>query len=205
MLYAYAGRHAEAQGAIERSRRALLELGQRTVHAAMSMNAGWVALLAGEPERAEHELHSGAEVLEAAGETGFLSTVAAVLAEVLFRLDRGEEAEEWTLRSERATKPEDVTSQVLWRSTRAKVLARRGDATEALRLSAEAVEWTRRTDGLPFVGDTLAARGEALQLLGRTADARRALEEAVAVYERKGIVPSIERTQALLAELASAR
>jgi hypothetical protein len=43
-----------------------------------------------------------------------------------------------------------------------------------------------------------------LQLLGRTEEARAAYEEALAVYERKGIVPSIERTQTALAELRPA-
>src|SRR5206468_2088180 len=38
LLYAFAGRHEEAKQTIERSRRALLELGQGTLHAAMSMN-----------------------------------------------------------------------------------------------------------------------------------------------------------------------
>jgi tetratricopeptide (TPR) repeat protein len=201
LLYSFAGRHDEAQETIERSRRALLELGQRTIHAGMSMNAGWIALLADEPARSEQDLREGADVLEAAGETGFLSTVAATLAEVLYRLGGDEEAEEWTRRSEQASSPEDVLSQALWRSTRAKVLARRGKAEESLRLSAEAVEWAQRSDGLPFIGDCLAARAEVLQMLGRLEEARQVLEEALAVYERKGIAPSIERTLALLAEI----
>lgn len=204
LLEAFAGHHDRARELIERSRRAVLELGQRNNHASMSMFAGWIALLAGEPERVEHDLRAGAEVLEAAGESGRLSTVEATLAEVLYRLDRDEEAEEWTRRSEEITSPEDVLSQAMWRSTRAKVLARRGEADEALRLSAEAIEWVRRTDGLAFLGDTLFARAEVLRLLGHHEDARPVLEEALAVYERKGIVPSIERTRALLSELAVA-
>jgi hypothetical protein len=42
-----------------------------------------------------------------------------------------------------------------------------------------------------------------LEVLGRD-EARSAYEEALAVYERKGIVPSIERTQTALAELGPA-
>jgi tetratricopeptide (TPR) repeat protein len=200
LLYAYAGRHEEAAETIAGARRALLELGQRTLHAAMSMNIGWIALLAGDPERAESDLREGAEVLEAGGETGTLSTVAAVLAEVLCELDRDQEAEEWTHKSEQLTAPDDLLSQAMWRSTRAKLLARRGEA-EALRLSAEAVDWIRRSDGLAFLGDALFARGQVLGLLGRPEEARRVLEEALAVYERKGVVPSIERTRDALAAL----
>jgi class 3 adenylate cyclase/tetratricopeptide (TPR) repeat protein len=205
VLYAYAGRHEEAEETIERARRALLELGHGTLHAAMSMSAGWIALLAGEPERAEADLRAGAEVLEAGGETGALSTVAAVLAEVLYQLARDREAEDWTRRSEQLTAPDDLLSQAMWRAARAKVLARRGeaDADEALQLSAEAVDWSRQSDGLGFLGDTLSARAEVLRLLGRTDEARPVFEEALEVYERKGIVPSIERTREALAALGA--
>jgi class 3 adenylate cyclase/tetratricopeptide (TPR) repeat protein len=200
VLYAYAGRHAEAAETIESARQALLELGERTHEA---MNVAWIALLAGHPDRAESELRTAAEVLEAAGERGDFSRVAAVLAEVLYRLGRDEEAEEWARRSERATLPEDIVSQARWRSTRANALARRGETDEALRLSAEAVEWSRRSDGLPLLGDCLLARGEVLRMLGRDEEARPVLEQALAVYERKGIVPSIERTRTALDECTS--
>jgi tetratricopeptide (TPR) repeat protein len=127
--------------------------------------------------------------------------VAAVLAEVLYRLGRDEEAQEWTWQSEQASSAEDVLSHSLWRATRAKVLARRGEADEALRLAAKAVGWARRSDGLPPLGDSLVARGEVLRLIGRDNDARPVLEEALAVYKRKGIAPSIERTKLALAEI----
>jgi class 3 adenylate cyclase/tetratricopeptide (TPR) repeat protein len=200
-LYAFAGRHEDAEEAIERARRHLIELGQEIEHAGLSMELGWIALLAGRPERAERELRAGAKMLEVAGERGSLSTVAAVLAEVLYRLGRDEEAEEWTQRSERATSPEDLLSQALWRCTRAKVLARRGDARQAVQFSGEAVDWACQSESLQLLGDCLFDRAEVLRLLGRQAEARPLLEKALAVYERKGIVPSIERTRALLAEI----
>ena len=202
LLYAFAGRHEEAEQAMERSRRVRMELGQEIDHAGLSLDLTWIALLAGRPERAEPELRAAAEVLERAGEEGFLASVAAFLAEVLYRLGRDKEAEEWTQRSEQATSPEDVEAQAMWRTTRARLLARRGKAEEALRLSAEAVEWIRRSDNLQVFGDCLSNRAEVLRLLGRPDEARPILEEALSVYERKGIVPSIERTRALLAESA---
>jgi class 3 adenylate cyclase/tetratricopeptide (TPR) repeat protein len=201
LLYGFAGRLEEAERAIEHAKRALLDLGHRTLEASLSMDSGWIALLAGQPERAEKDLRNGAAVLEAAGESGVLSTVAAVLAEVLYRLDRNEEADEWTRTSERTASSEDILSQVLWRSTRAKVLARRGESVQALRLSVEATDRARRSDDLPVIGDSLFDHAEVLRLVGRGHEARAVLEEALAVYERKGIVPSIERTRALLAEI----
>jgi tetratricopeptide (TPR) repeat protein len=205
MLYAFAGRASEAERAIERRRRTLLELGQRMQHARHSMHVGWISLLAERPERAEQELRAGAELLEAGGERAWLSTVAAVLAEVLFRLERDDEAEEWTRRSEHAASPEDALSQAMWRSTRAKVLARRGEAKEALRLSGQAVEQARQGDNLHLLGDCLSSRAEVLRLLGREDEGRPFLEEALAAYARKGILPSIEHTRMLLAKIRPAR
>jgi hypothetical protein len=63
-----------------------------------------------------------------------------------------------------------------------------------------------KSDGLAFLGDMLAAaRGEVLRLLGRHDEARLVLEEALTIYERKGIVPSTERMRALLAQIAALR
>jgi len=201
LLYAFAGRDAEAQEAIERSRRALFDLGHLSLHASMGMNAGWIALLAGRLEEAEEVLRESAEALEAGGETGPLSTVAAILAEVLFRRGLVDEAEEWSRRAEQHSSPEDVMCEAQWRAVRAKVLASRGAADDALRLSAEAVEHAGRSDDPPLMGDTLFARAETVQMVGRLDDARAAYADALAVYERKGVVPSIEQTKRALAEL----
>jgi class 3 adenylate cyclase/tetratricopeptide (TPR) repeat protein len=198
LLYAFAGRQDEAKLTIERARRALLELGYVQLHAGMSMNAGWIAQLGGDPARAEDDLRAGAQVLDEAGERGLLSTVAATLADVLYELGRDDEALEWTDKSKQACQPEDILSHAMWRSTRAKLLAKRGKSNDALQLSAEAVEWARKSDGVVFLANTLTARGEVLQLVGSDEQARAVLEEAIALYERKGVVPAIERTRALL-------
>jgi hypothetical protein len=44
----------------------------------------------------------------------------------------------------------------------------------------------------------LTARGEVLRLVGNDQQARAMLEEALALYEHKGVVPAIARTRALL-------
>jgi tetratricopeptide (TPR) repeat protein len=205
LLYAYAGRNDDAEQAMARSRRVRVELGQEVDHAGLTLDLTWIALLAGRPEKAEPELRAAAELLERAGEQGLLASVAALLGEVLYRLRRDEEAAEWTWRGEQAMLPEDVEAQASWRSTGAKILARRGEAEEALRLSAEAVEWVRRSDSPQMIGDCLSDRAEVLLLLGRPDEARPLVEEALGVYERKGIVPAIERTRELLAEISAQR
>ena len=196
LLYAFAGRFDDAEQAMDRSRRVRMELGQKLDHAVLSLDLGWIALLAGRPERAEPELRAAADTLQRrGGDNDVFAGVAATLAEVLYRLGRDVEAEDWTRRSERALPHESY-----WGATRAKVLARRGETDEALRLSAEAVEFARRSDSLMDIGDSLRDRAEVLRLLGRPDEERPILEEALAVYERKGIVPSIEQTRARLAE-----
>jgi class 3 adenylate cyclase/tetratricopeptide (TPR) repeat protein len=200
LLHAYAGHREQAAETVAAADRSLLELIQQTTD---SMNVGWIAMLDGDPGRAEAELRAAADALAATGWHEF-ANVSAVLAEVLCRLARDEEAEEWTRRSERASLPEQVLSQAQWRSTRAKVLAARGETEDASRLASEAVVWARRSDGLPLLGDTLFARGDVLRLLGRPGDARTAYEEALEVYQHKGIIPSIERAKQALAELVPA-
>jgi len=53
LLYAFAGRHGDAERAIERSRRRFLELGQKIDHAWESVDLASIAIYAGRPERAE--------------------------------------------------------------------------------------------------------------------------------------------------------
>ena len=199
LLYAYAGRFDDAEQAMDRSKRVRMELGQKLDHASLSLDLGWIALLAGRPEWAEPELRAAADTLQSAGDKDFFAAVAATLAEVLYRLGRDAEAEDWSRRSEHAA-PHDP----YWGSTRAKVLARRGETDEALRLSAEAVARARRSDSPQLIGDSLRDRAEVFQLLGRPDEERPSLEEALALYERKGILPSIEEARQRLEELEDA-
>jgi class 3 adenylate cyclase/tetratricopeptide (TPR) repeat protein len=199
LLLAFAGRDAEAEQAIGRYRSTALERGQRTYYAGAAEAVGLIALLAGKPERAEDALREGVGILDAAGDSVRMAGVGAVLAEVLYRTGREAEAEEWTRRAEQSGSVE-VRMQAAWRSTRAKLMARRGEE-QADQLAADAVEWASRTDNLALLADCLAARAETLQLLGRPDEARRVYEEALAVYKRKGVVRSIERTRKALAEL----
>jgi class 3 adenylate cyclase/tetratricopeptide (TPR) repeat protein len=148
--------------------------------------AGWVELLAGDPAGAERELRRGYETLSAIGEVSLLSTVAGMLAEAIYAQGRYEEAERLTRISEDSAGDEDVYTHVLWQSVRAKVLARQGDMTEALRLAHASAILVETTDSLHLRWHTLMSGAEVLELAGRTADAEAAAREAVRVAERKG-------------------
>ena len=87
------------------------------------------------------------------GETGILSTLAALLAEAVLAQGRDAEAEELTRTSEAAATEEDAASQIAWRTVRAVALARRNDVVEAERLAREAVALAAETDFLVMHGD----------------------------------------------------
>jgi ATP/maltotriose-dependent transcriptional regulator MalT len=69
--------------------------------------------------------------LEAMGERSYLSTAAALLAHALCARGELVEAERFSQRSEEAAARDDMFSQVLWRSARAKIHAHSGDLAEA--------------------------------------------------------------------------
>ena len=80
------------------------------------------------------------------------------------------------------------------------MLAGRGDS-RALKLAADAVKLSRRTDFVNVQADALVDFAVAMRLLGREEYALPALTEALSLYKVKGNVVSATRLQPLLAEL----
>jgi class 3 adenylate cyclase/tetratricopeptide (TPR) repeat protein len=152
----------------------------------LAQAVGWVELLAGEPAAAERELRHGYGILTSIGEVTFLSTAAGILAEALYAQGKDDEAERFTHISEESAGAEDVYSQVLWRSVRAKALARKGELREARRLADEAAAFLEATDSLHLRWHALMSRAETLRLDGRLREAEAALEAAIRVAEAKG-------------------
>jgi class 3 adenylate cyclase/tetratricopeptide (TPR) repeat protein len=201
MLQAKGGDFDTARSMYARALAIVEELGMRVHLSGLAMGFGWIELLAGTPDAAEPVLRRADALLEEIGEKSYRSTAAAVLAEVVYQQDRYVEAEELTRLSEELAAPDDLASQIGWRSVRAKALARRGQFAEADRLGLEAVEIAARTDGLDWQADALIDLAEVLRLAGRPDEAAARLQEALLLQEAKGVVPAVERTRALLAEL----
>lgn len=149
-------------------------------------------------------LREGFELLESFGETGYLSTIAFTLAEAIYRQKRYEEAERFSEVSEQTAAPQDLSSQVGWRSTRATVLAQRGEAEKAEDLAREAVDIARRTDYLNMHAAALLALADVLTIGGRPAQAFPIIEEARVLYDHKGNLVMAEKARTLLAELREA-
>lgn len=204
LLHGMAGRFDDARRCRSRSTELAREFGDRLNLAATVMVDGWIELLAGEPERAEQVLRPAAEALIEMGETAYLSTVAAELAQALYDQARYDEAETWTKTSEQAASPDDTASEMTWRATRGRVLARRGDFEAGEALAREAVEIGRATDDPRSLADCLLQLAEVLELAGLREKAIPLAEEALGLYEQKGILPSIEQAKARLARLLAA-
>ena len=195
------GRFDDARALIARSRSILEEVSLPVwVAGPLAQMSGWVEILAGDPAAAEPELRAGAKTLQEIGELPWLSTVAGILAEAIYAQGRYDEVEEWLRTSEEAAGTEDVYSQSLLRSIKAKLLARRGEAEEVERLGREAVALTEPTDFLFMRAFALLSLGDALVTTGRRDRAVSVLNRALEVCERKGFTVGADRARELLAK-----
>jgi len=191
------GRRLVAEG-----RQTLSELGFTLLVATSAQEAFYVEMLAGDTTEALRLGRESYAVLQEMGERSYLSTAAALLAHALCIQGELDEGEEYSRVSEGAAAREDAFSQVLWRAARGKIRARRGQAAEAEALGREAVARVEQTDLLNTQGDTLADLAEVLVLGGRPREAVEVLEQAAAVFERKGNLASLERVRRTARELA---
>ena len=204
-LYAMRGEFDRARDAYRRAESSLDELGRKVLAASVSQDASEVEMLAGDPEAAERELRRGYHILEEVGERYLMSTVVALLAQAVYAQGRYSDADDLANLAEAMTTEDDVVSQALWRSIRAKLLARDGKADEAEAIGAEAVELLRTTDSLERQAQALEHLADARAIAGRLETAADALTEAIELYERKGNEVSAERARrALPAETSSA-
>ena len=116
-----------------------------------------------------------------------LSTVAALLAQALCEQGRLGEAEASLAVTRELAEEDDIESQILWRTARAKVRARQGDGgDEARRLADEALALAADTDDIDVQGDVHADYGAVLVRLGSTDEAAIQFVEARELYARKG-------------------
>jgi len=132
--------------------------------------------------------------LERAGETFYLSTMAALLSRVVRDQGRDEEALVLSRRAEEATAADDVESLALWQSIRAPILARAGKLAEAESLARSAVELSLKSDAPQMQADSLSELAAVLLQANRPEEARQAIEKAISIYQVKGDVVSAARS-----------
>jgi tetratricopeptide (TPR) repeat protein len=203
-LEALRGDFDTARSLVGTARERYLELGQRTRAAEIvdPVEAG-IDLLAGNVLAAEAVFRASCERLQAMQAFSPLATRAAQLAEALFRLGRHVEADEWTRVSEKHTRADDIGAQFSWRGVRAKLEARRGNAETAEALAREGVALAERTDAVNQHAAALLDLADVLRIAQRSDEAVPIVENALALFERKGNVPAARRARDLLAELSN--
>jgi tetratricopeptide (TPR) repeat protein len=159
--------------------------------------SGWAEILADDPGAAERDLRWGVETLRGIGELSWLSTTAAFLAEALYSQGRLDEADEYVGVSQETAGSEDIFSQVLLRTVRAKIEAHRGRPDDAESSAREAVSIAGASDSLLLQGEALTSLAYVLGFAGRLEEGEAALTDAVRVCEHKGNTAGAARARSL--------
>ena len=145
-------------------------------------------MLAGDLAAAERELRRDDEALAAIGEQYFRSTIAGLLAQVLVAQGRLPEASEYAAICQELASGDDLWSQVLWRTARARIEAHAGDLAAAERLAAEAVELADSTVDIELAADARVGQADVLVRGAEPEAAAAPLREALQRYDQKGDV-----------------
>ncbi len=157
-----------------------------TVDAAVSHPEVFVAVLAGDLDRAERHLRSGRRLLEQMGERAVLASTESYLAQVTLLTGRAAEADRLARRCASLATEDDAWAQAAWRQVRARVLAGRGQAQRALEYARQAVEIAMTTDHLNTQADSLVDLAFVLDAAGLSDEAVASHERAIEIYEAKG-------------------
>jgi len=180
------------------------EFGLTMQRAVYSMDVGFAYALADDLDEAERVLRDGHGFLADIGDTGSRCTVDGLLADVLVRMGRYEEASAFAAESRAIAGVDDLDAQPRWRTALARVHSVRGEHDHAEALAREAVAVVEPIDLLVKV-TAFDALGDVLARAGKTDEAAAALERAIALHEQKGNVVSAARSRAALDGLRAAR
>ena len=180
------------------SRPMLEDYGAVVLAASTCLTSGRVELLAGDLDAAESELRRDYDKLLSLGELYYRPCVAVWLAQTLYAQDRLDEAEELARSAAEIAAEDDIESQAVWRSVEAKILARRGDTRESVRLAREAAALLGKTDDILARSDALVDLAEVLRTVGDEGEALVALDGALELCRRKQITIQVERIEQML-------
>ena len=173
------------------------EFGLRFRRATQSFVGAQIELLAGDATAAERELRASSGAFDEIGAATSATTHRALLAEVVARLGRLDEAEELAQQVAGESSSDDLISQVLSRSALARVRAREGSAHEAVELATEARRLLADAEFPQLAIAVLTAAAEAAAAADEGAEAERLLAEARRIAEAKGAVASLAQLAAV--------
>jgi hypothetical protein len=173
------------------------EFGLRFRRATQSFVGAQIELLAGDTAAAERELRASSGAFDEIGAATSATTHRALLAEVVARLGRLDEAEELARQTAAEAPAEDMIAQVLARSSLARVRAREGAAQAAVELATEARRLLADAEFPQLSITALTAAAEAAAAADDAPDAERLLAEARRIAEAKGAVASLAQLAAV--------
>jgi tetratricopeptide (TPR) repeat protein len=204
MLLARLGRIDEARLLYEQAARTIAERGLTRSLDMIEHNGMDIERVAGNAVVAEEYGRRLAAQLESDDEQAYLSTTVCQWGQALYDLSRYDEALDCAERGRLLGSEGDAITQMLWRQVKAKVLARRGELAEAQTLARAAVAEGEGTEMLDSQAAARVDLAEVLVLAGDRVEATRALEQAAALYARKGNVMGERNVRKQLAELGAA-
>ena len=172
------------------------EFGLRFRRATQSFVGAQIELLAGDVSAAERELRASSSAFDEIGAATSATTHRALLAEVVARLGRLEEAEELSQRVAAETPRQDLLTNVLWRCVLARVRAREGSAEEAVALATDARSLLGSAEFPQLAIAALTAAAEAAAAADESAEAELFLAEARTIAEAKGAAASLAQLEA---------
>jgi tetratricopeptide (TPR) repeat protein len=206
-IRALAGRFEEARGWLTKATSDLNELGVDTLDP--HITAGLIELMADEPERAEQRFRALYDWRSSGGDEAspkFKRLAAARLSQALQAQGRLADAEQMV--SEASDSPEGYHpwADTIARGTMARILAQRGQSSEAVKLATRVVAEARTAgiESLPMLyGGALEDLAFALLEASDFGAAREVLTDALERYERKEYAPGVARVRSILDAIAA--
>jgi len=198
-LLAMDGDFERARELAERSVAVCTELGLLRRVVGVRESFAMIELFSGRLDAAEEQLRLARATLLDLGSPPELGSIAAMLADVLTRLGRFDEAEPLVTEARDRTGITDVFGQVIRRRAAARLACYRGNLGEAEELVQEATAIAARTDALNVQADLCVDLAAVFEAEGDAPASRRALEQALDLYVRKGNRVDAARTVAALA------
>jgi tetratricopeptide (TPR) repeat protein len=189
------GQFKEARELAARARKILEDFGMRLRISLVSETSGAIEMLAGDFRAAVREFQSGFDLTTEVGELGFRSTVAALLAHALFNQGSVDDAETYARISAEEAAEDDLASQVLWRTARARIAVTTAQSGDAEQLARDAVELVAASDDINMHADALVDLGEVLWAGPHKDSAKTALTDAIGLYEKKGNIVAEQATR----------
>jgi tetratricopeptide (TPR) repeat protein len=196
VIRAMQGELQEARDLAHRSCSALDNVGSRVLAASARLVTSEVEALAGDGDSAIRTLMEAHEVLQRAGERAVSLEAAAELAGRLCDEGRHAEAEEWMAPRRNGLEGADVMVRSVGLAVEAKLAEHRSEPEQAVSFASSAVATVAATDAVNRHASALVTLSTVLAHAGREDEARRARDEACALFEAKGNRVAADQTRA---------